>query len=168
MDRCPTQMVPWRQMRAECLQGGCGPSRTLHPQIDTFVILKASPLPPAPCQQATDDWMTPEMGHFFYPKLSFWRPRDSLDALDTILMILGSRGTPNEHTEAQMSIFINFRVDLGSLLGPTLGPFCCFSVILDTKMGDTFQVHVFGDPGMEMMPECDGCMWYNHCKNHVF
>jgi len=21
-------------------------------------------------------------------------------------------------------------------------------------MGDCFQVHVFGDPGMEMMPEC--------------
>ena len=41
--------------------------------------LKASPLPPAPCQQATDDdWMTPEMGHFLYPKLSFWRPRDSI------------------------------------------------------------------------------------------
>ena len=32
-------------------------------------------------------------------------------------------------------------------------------------MGDSFQVHVFGDPGMEMMPECNGCMCYNHSKN---
>ena len=31
-------------------------------------------------------------------------------------------------------------------------------------MGDSFQVHVFGDPGMEMMPECSGCMCYNHGK----
>ena len=35
-------------------------------------------------------------------------------------------------------------------------------------MGDGFQVHVFGDPGMEMMPECSGCMCYNHCKNCGF
>ena len=33
----------------------------------------------------------------------------------------GSRGAPNGHTEAQMAVFINFKVDLGSLLGPTLG-----------------------------------------------
>ena len=42
---------------------------------------------------------------------------------DTILVILGSRGTPNGHTEVQISILIDFRVDLGSLLGPTLGTF---------------------------------------------
>ena len=86
-----------------------------------------------------------------------------MDALDSILVILGSRGTPNGHTEAQMSIFIDFRVDLGSLLELTLAPFCCFSVILGIKMGDSFQVHVFGDPGMEMMSECRGCMCLNHC-----
>ena len=88
-----------------------------------------------------------------------------MDALDSILVILGSRGTPNGHTEAQMSIFIDFRVDFGSLLGPTLAPFCCFSVILDTKVGDSAQVHVFGDPGMEMMPECSGCMCVNYGKD---
>ena len=44
-----------------------------------------------------------------------------LGTWDTILVILGSRGTPNGHTEAQMSIFSDFRLDLGSLLGPTLG-----------------------------------------------
>ena len=87
---------------------------------------------------------------------------------DTILVILGSRGTPNGHTEAQMSIFIDFRVHLGSLLGPTLG--ICFdvSVIWGAKMGYCFQVHVFGDPGVEMMPESSGCMCYNHCKNNGF
>ena len=100
-----------------------------------------------PRGMAPDDWMTPEMDHFLYPKLSFWRPRGSfLGARDTILVVLGSTGTPNEHTETQMSIFIDFRVDLGSPLGPTLGPFCCFSVILNTEMGDSVQVHVFGDP----------------------
>ena len=36
--------------------------------------LKASPLPPAPCQPVTADWLTAEMGHFLYLKLSFWRP----------------------------------------------------------------------------------------------
>ena len=35
-------------------------------------------------------------------------------------------------------------------------------------MGDSFQVHVFSDPGMEMMSECDGCMCYNHSKNNGF
>ena len=29
-------------------------------------------------------------------------------------------------------------------------------------MGDSFQVHLFGDPGMEMMPECRGWMCLNH------
>ena len=32
--------------------------------------------------------------------------------------------------------------------------FCDFSVIWDAKFGDSFQVHVFDDPGMEMLPEC--------------
>ena len=35
-------------------------------------------------------------------------------------------------------------------------------------MGDSFQVHVFGDPGMEMMSQCNACMCYNHNKRHVF
>ena len=35
-------------------------------------------------------------------------------------------------------------------------------------MGDSFQVHVFGDPGMEMMPECSGCMCLNHSKFFLF
>ena len=43
-----------------------------------------------------------------------------------------------------------------------------FSVIWGSKMGDSFQVHVFGDPGMEMMPECSGCMCLNHIKSGGF
>ena len=36
-------------------------------------------------------------------------------------------------------------------------------------MGDRFQVHVLGDPGMEMMSESGGCMCYKHFKkNHDF
>ena len=87
---------------------------------------------------------------------------------DTILVILESRGTPNGHTEVQMSIFIDFRVHLMSLLGPTLETFLRFSVIWDAKMGGSFQVRVFGDPGMEMIPGCSGCMCYNHGKTGVF
>ena len=75
---------------------------------------------------------------------------------DTILVILGSRETPNGHTKAQMSVFIDFRVDLGSVLGSTLGTILRFSVIWGSKMGDRFQVHAFGDPGMEMILECNG------------
>ena len=33
----------------------------------------------------------------------------------------GSRGAPNGHTEAQMAVFTGFKMDLGSLLGLTLG-----------------------------------------------
>ncbi len=84
------------------------------------------------------------------------------------MVILGSRGTPNGHTEARRCSFLDFRVDLGSLLGLTLGILSRFSVILVGKMGDSFQVHVFGDPGMEMMPECGGCMCYKHSKNNGF
>ena len=35
-------------------------------------------------------------------------------------------------------------------------------------MGDSVQVHVLGDPGMEMMPECCVCMCLNHYKNLSF
>ena len=34
-------------------------------------------------------------------------------------------------------------------------------------MRDSVQVHVFGDPGMEMMPESGGCMCYKHNKKIV-
>ena len=46
--------------------------------------------------------------------------------------------------------------------------FCDFSVIWGAKIGDSFQVHVFGDPGMEMMPDCGGCMCLKHSKYCVF
>ena len=64
-----------------------------------------------------------------------------------------------------MSILIGFSVIWGASwdsLGP---PFCDFPFIWDIKMGDGVQVHVFGDPGTEMMPECTGCMCYNPSKN---
>ena len=43
-----------------------------------------------------------------------------LGPLGTVLVILGPKGAPKRHTEAQMSIFIDFRVDFTCLLGPTL------------------------------------------------
>ena len=35
------------------------------------------------------------------------------------------------------------------------------------KVGDGFQVHVLGDPEMEMMPECSACLCYKRCKTFV-
>ena len=40
--------------------------------------------------------------------------------LGTVLVILGPKRAPKRHTEAQMFIFIDFRVDLLCLLGSTL------------------------------------------------
>ena len=61
---------------------------------------------------------------------------------------------------------------LGCLLGVSWDPlwryFCDFSLIRGAKVGDGFQVHVLGDPGMEMMPECSVCMCYKHSKNNGF
>ena len=85
---------------------------------------------------------------------------------ETILMILKYRGTRNGHTEAQMSIFVDFSVDFGSLLGITLNTILAFSVIWGGKMGDNFQVHVFDDPEVEMLLESSGCMCYNQNKNN--
>ena len=67
-----------------------------------------------------------------------------------------------------MWIFIDFRVILGVSWDALWAPFCDFSVIWAARMGDCFQVHVFGDPGMEMMPECSVCMCYIHSKNKGF
>ena len=77
---------------------------------------------------------------------------------DIIFVILGSRGTPNGHIEDQMSVFIDFRVLWGTLLGPSLETFLRFSVILNAQMKLGFQVHVFSDPGMETMLKSNGWM----------
>ena len=61
---------------------------------------------------------------------------------------------------------------LGCLWGVSWDPpwrhFCDFSLIWGAKVGDGFQVHVLGDPGMEMMPECSGCMCYKRSKQNGF
>ena len=75
---------------------------------------------------------------------------------DTILVILGSRGTPNGHIEDQMSVFIGFRVHFGRLLEPSLETFLRFSVILNAKMGHSFQVHVFSD--LDANTQCLGVL----------
>jgi len=41
-------------------------------------------------------------------------------------------------------------------------------MISGAQMGDSFQVHVFSDPGMEIMPECSPGMYYKHSKNDGF
>ena len=82
-------------------------------------------------------------------------------------MILGSKGSPNRHLEVQVCIFIDFRVIWGASWDPLWAPFCDFCVILGAKMGDSFQVNVFGDPGMEMMPECSAVCAINTVKTVV-
>ena len=84
-----------------------------------YIFKGFAPCRRPPCQHA--DRLTAEMGHFLYLQLSFWRPSCSiLGTWDTISVIMGSRGTPNGHTEGQMSIFIDFLMNFDSLLGPTL------------------------------------------------
>ena len=67
---------------------------------------------------------------------------------------------------------LEFRCILGCLWGVSRGPpwrhVCDFSLIWDVEMGGGFQVHLFSDPGMEMMTECSGCMCLNHSKNNGF
>ena len=86
----------------------------------------------------------------------------------TFLVIQDSKGTPTRHLEVQESIFIDFRVHLGSLLGVILETFLDLSLIGGGQMGDGFQVHVFDDPDVEMLLESGGCMCYKHSKNNGF
>ena len=80
----------------------------------------------------------------------------------------GDQGIQGVTQQAPGCIFCDFRIIWGVPWESLWAPFCDFSVTLGAKMGDCFQVHVFGDPGMEMMPECRGCMCHNHSKNNGF
>ena len=90
-----------------------------------------------------------------------------MGTLGTTLVIQGSRGTPNGHIGVQESIFIDFRIQLGRLLGDILETFLRFVYDLGAKVVDSFQVHVFDDPEVEMPLESGGCMCYNYGKNDV-
>jgi len=59
------------------------------------------------------------MGHFLYLELLFWTARGSFPgAWDTILLILGSRGTPNQWTHWRRDIrFYRFLNGFGGLPG---------------------------------------------------
>ena len=61
-----------------------------------------------------------------------------MGALGTTLVIQGSRVTPNGHIGVQESIFIDFRVQLGRLLGDILESFLRFVYDLGAKVGDCF------------------------------
>ena len=75
---------------------------------------------------------------------------------------------PKEGLETPTKGSTDFRIILGVPWESLWAPFCDFSVMWGAKMGGCLQVHVFGDPGMEMMLECDGCMCYNQSKNCGF
>ena len=81
------------------------------------------------------------------------------------MLIQGSSGTPNGHIGVQVFIFIKFRVPVGSPLGSFWRHVCDLYLVRGAKVGDAFQVHVFGDPGTEMMPECWFCLCYNISKS---
>ena len=65
-------------------------------------------------------------------------------------MIQGSTGTPNRHLEVQVFIFIDFTLYLGVSWDPLWTHFRDLSVIWGGKVGDSFQVYVFDDPGLEL------------------
>ena len=77
---------------------------------------------------------------------------------DTILVILGSKGSPNRHLEVQVCIFIDFKVILGGSWDQLWRNFRYFSVICGAKLAGSSQVLLFEAPGVEMQPECNGCM----------
>ena len=45
---------------------------------------------------------------------------------------------------------------------------CDFSLIWGANVGDGFQVHVFDDAELEMVPESSGCMCFKHNKKRSF
>ena len=79
---------------------------------------------------------------------------------------------PGGHPIGTLKSRCPFLLILGFILGVSWDPlwrqFCDLSVIWGTKVGGSFQVHLFDDPEMEMMPECSGCMCLNHNKNCGF
>ena len=75
------------------------------------------------------------MDHFLYPQLLFCRRWGSIfGTWDTILVILGSRGTPNGHLGVQIWILIDFGWIFGPSWDPLWGNFCDFFVIWDSKV----------------------------------
>ena len=84
------------------------------------------------------------------------------------MVIQGSTGTPNRHPEVWcpfLSILGAFWESLGTHFGDL---FVIFLRFRGAKVGNSFQVHVFDDPGVEMLPDSGFCMCYNHCKNCGF
>ena len=90
-----------------------------------------------------------------------------MGTLSNYLVIQGSTGSPNRHLEVQVSIFIGFRMHLGSLLGATLENVLSFCVIWGAQVRDSFQVHLCDDLGVEMLSESGGCMCLSHNENFV-
>ena len=76
----------------------------------------------------------------------------------TILVIQGCTGTPNGHLEVQISILWVLCMIWEPSWDPLWRHFLDFSVIWGGKVADSFQTYVFDDPGLEMLPECSGCM----------
>ena len=130
-------------------------------------IWRLRPCRRPPWMQGTAGWLTAELGYFLDLQRSFWRPWGFiLDAWSDHFGDRGIQGSPNRHLEFQVCIFYDFRIIWGVPWEWLGAPFCDFSVIRCAKMGDRFQVHVLGDPGMEMMSESSGCLCYKHSKNN--
>ena len=132
-------------------------SLSLYIYIYIFILrLRPCRRPPFD-EQATDEWMTLKMGHFLYPELLFWRPWCYISVSWVIILVVqGARGTPNGHLEVQLSIFIDFRVHFGSLLGPTLETVLWFVCDLGYQSGRQF-------PGSSFWWSRDG----NDARMHV-
>jgi len=64
---------------------------------------------------------------------------------------------PNRHLGARISILIDFRDDLGTLLGGTLESFFRLFCNLRCQTGRQLQVHLFDDLQVEILPEIAVC-----------
>ena len=83
-------------------------------------------------------------------------------------------GDPGAHRDAQQAPggsvvhFYRFWGQFEEPSGGTLENIVCFSVIWGAKVADSFHVHVFDDVGVDILPECSGCMCLKHNKNSGF
>ena len=96
------------------------PSRPAAPLRGVRRILRLRPCRRPPWMQGAAGWLAAEMDVFIPKTVILEAFRFILGTWGIIFVIMGSRGAPNGHIEGQMSIFIDFRIHFGSLLGPTL------------------------------------------------
>ena len=135
--------------------------------------MKASPLLPAPYQQATAGWWPAEMGHFCMQNLYFGNLEAPFWYTDSVTEwpFWWSRGLQG-HPMATLKPGYQLLLILGYILGASCDPcwsiFCCFPVIWKVKLAASLQFHFCDDLVRETMLESSGCTSYDHSQNKCF